>query len=722
MSSRIQGLRRVALGAVLLAIIGWAVWFGISRTPRARKQLTPEQFITNALATLIQSEAEEAGKYWGPELISEPYRKDIDALWDRINRSTNKLETLGSASVGELRMPILSPPIAMPWAISMTTPTGGDRPFTSVAWRAWLHERISEGWELAQCEFRANGFLPGQNPAITYYVSGHLINRRTEERVIVEGTVNLFWGGEPAHPQLQKVDASNVQLRRRTGPPPFQQILDEEVAPPEGSYFIDPLIVWDLAGDRRSEIILAARNMVFRWRTNTWETSALCEESQGIILNAVLGDFTGDGKADFLCAKFDGLYLYEGKQSGKYSGAPRQVWKAQPHLKYAQAIAIGDIDGDGDLDLFLGQYKVPYFEGQMATPYFDANDGFPSYLLINDGQGNFTDATVKSGLGAKRARRVYSASLIDLDRDNDLDLVVVSDFAGLDAFENDGTGHFHDAGDKWFSERHALGMGHTFADFDGNGRIDLLMIGMNSPVASRLDSLGLNRPYDRPDQDMRAKVTFGNRLYFGQEDGAFRETTMGTTVARTGWSWGAAACDIDGDGFPDLYITNGHESRESVHEYEPEFWLHDIYVGNSQENALALKYFRDKFSKTRGKGDSYGGYEKNRLFLNLQGTNFLECAFLFGVALETDCRNVLWEDVTGDGRPDLILTTFEAYPKVRQTLKVFQNELAPTNLPPGRPADDVRQIGKLIQTRRGAIPLITTDSYRSQRQPRLPAQ
>ena len=46
--------------------------------------------------------------------------------------------------------------------------------------------------------------------------------------------------------------------------------------------------------------------------------------------------------------------------------------------------------------------------------------------------------------------------------------------------------------------------------------------------------------------------------------------------------------DFDNDGFTDIYIADGHESRQSVHDHEPEFWLHDIYVGHSRENPVAF--------------------------------------------------------------------------------------------------------------------------------------
>ena len=93
------------------------------------------------------------------------------------------------------------------------------------------------------------------------------------------------------------------------------------------------------------------------------------------------------------------------------------------------------------------------------------------------------------------------------------------------------------------------------------------MIGMNSPTADRLANLNLQRPYDLPDKGMRARTTYGNRLFFGRPDGTFEQTALSDLVARTGWSWGCAAEDFDNDGFPDIYIANGHETGKSVQDY-----------------------------------------------------------------------------------------------------------------------------------------------------------
>ncbi len=64
---------------------------------------------------------------------------------------------------------------------------------------------------------------------------------------------------------------------------------------------------------------------------------------------------------------------------------------------------------------------------------------------------------------------------MDLDEDEDLDLLVVSDFAGIDLYHNDGSGRFDDANDSIRSDRHLFGMSASFADYDLDGRLDFFV-------------------------------------------------------------------------------------------------------------------------------------------------------------------------------------------------------------------------------------------------------
>jgi hypothetical protein len=229
-------------------------------------------------------------------------------------------------------------------------------------------------------------------------------------------------------------------------------------------------------------------------------------------------------------------------------------------------------------------------------------------------------------------------------------------------------------------------------------------------------------------------MTFGNRLYLGGSHAPpFQQTALNEAIAQSDWAWGGAAFDFDNDGLPDLYIANGHESKQSVRDYDSEFWLHDIYVGTSSNSVVANAYFVNKSRQLRGsvqkggRGFSYGGYDKNRLYWNRRGRSFEEIGYLMGVSLEQDSRNVVADDLNGDGKVDLVVTTFEVWPKIQQTIRVFENELPdPGNWigfrlgsSPGGPSP----VGARIVLRRPdgstTAQFITGDSYRSERAPTL---
>jgi hypothetical protein len=676
------------LAGLLLLLLGVLAlrWYvsrpSSSSTAESDKRITE---IAQQVLALADEEKRVAQAVWPKELLAEQCGRVFEQFWDNLNGTSDKFTVLTAFPFGEILGPQFGPPRSLPHSIQLRVQSGGSPAWTPATWKTLMDDASRAGWQVAQTEFRQIEFDtdPAGRPAWSrYYFSAHLINPTAQDRAILEGEFRVTWQAPIRADQLPaviKIEANGVTLRQRHGDPGFREILTEDMAPLEGSFFVDPLIVYDLDGDGTPEIILAAKNLVFRRQANgSYGQQPLCRVPPGLIFTGVIADFDGDGVADFLCAKFEGLYLFKGSPQGTFDEPGRLVWAAKPHLKYGQALTCGDIDGDGDLDVWIGQYKVPYDRGQMPTPYYDANDGYPSYLLVNDGQGNFTDATATSGLGQKRWRRAYSASFISLRTDQPPALVVASDFAGLDVYTNDGHGHFTDESATILPERHAFGMCQLSADFNGDGLQDLLMIGMNVPVAERLQHFGQGRPGFDTYFSMIGPMTDGNRLFLGEPDGRFRLTGLNDAIAHTGWSWGASAFDFDNDGYPDLYVANGHETKQTVRDYETEFWLHDLYVGNSQDNLVAFAYFQNRIAETRGHGMSYGGYERNRLFLNQSGVSFVEIGHLMGVALPADSRNVVGEDLDGDGRPDLLVTTFEVWPRNRQVLHVFQNALPET--------------------------------------------
>ena len=407
-----------------------------------------------------------------------------------------------------------------------------------------------------------------------------------------------------------------------------------------------------------------------------YESEQFCSTPRMQVWNGLFADMDGDGVTDFLYVESDGVFLLKGLPKGRFETPPRALTNKQEDFFGARAITCGDIDNDGDLDVFVGQYKMPYTGGSMPTPYYDARDGYPSHLYLNDGTGNLRDATVEAGLArSKRFRRVYSASFVDLNADGALDLVVTSDFAGVDIYRNDGHGHFTDVTSPWLDESHLFGMGHTFGDFNNDGRLDFYVTGMTSATAERLEYLRLNRPSSKLDGTMRARMIYGSRLYLGKENGGFEENRNSLITARTGWSWGASAADFDNDGWLDIYVVNGMESMAKVHDYDGQFWLHDVFVGDSRESEAEGLYFKIKMIARRQASESYGGFEKNRLLLNQDGKHFANVAHLLGVALEADCPNLVAVDLEGNGKIDLAMISQQAFPEAKFQLRLFRNEI-----------------------------------------------
>lgn len=687
--------------------------------------ISPELF---AQFSALESREQQLDQtLWARERAAEQCGAVFDALWDGLNQTSNKFDVLASFPIGELVVGKYGAPESRMCGIQIFKPSGGGQVWLQQEWQQFLAKAQRDGWRLEHIEFRNIGLDTQTNGApqrsrISFRADVRKVTQ--EERATLEGALLVDWVPNTPGPQpvIKHLDASKVSVRSRRGPVPFQPVLTETIPPPEKWLFIDPLILYDLDGDGFPEIILAGKNLVYRrGQDGQYTPQPLCQYDPGRILSAVIADFDGDGVPDLLCAKPAGLFLFKGSPGGTFNEPGRLAWAANPPLKYAQVITCGDIDHDGDLDVFLGQYKNPYFRGQMPAPFYAANDGHPAYLLLNDGKGNFTDATQSAGLAPKRWRRTYSASFARFGGDANLDLVVVSDFAGLDFYRNDGHGHFRDATEKCIPDPMGFGMAHAVADFNADGEMDLLMIGMSSPTVKRLDHLRLWRPDAREEPTARTRLTSGNRLLLGRADGAFEQAGCNESLANSGWSWGCSAFDCDNDGFPDVYIANGHESRASVQEYEPEFWLHDLYVAGSTNNRLADLYFQSKFTRTRGRGQSYGGYEINRLYLSQQAHAFLEAGYLMGVGLEQDCRNVVTGDLDGDGRVDLLVTTFEVWPVPKQTLRVYRNTLPASGNWIGfrlREARGRSPVGATVTIRYGThsatSQVVTGDSYRSQ--------
>ena len=683
-----------------------------------------------ALQTLANQQVRFDQTVFRHEVDAQAYESAFVALWDRL-RSTEPFEVLRQFPF--VRLELLLPseweplPLGMP-GIRQASLDGEAIPLDHPAYLAQLSELKAAGWKIIQTEWHHSEFRPGKNgqaPQSVISFEIHSTNTNDERRVIVKGQLEVTWTPHKTNSGLRipgTIKVRDTTITDYTGKPAFTKLMQIDPKKVDAKLYprVSPLIVYDLNQDGLPEIILAGCNLVY------WNQGSGRFQHEPMLRNpimplgeaGILSDFNGDGHVDFVSTgKKDGLLrLWTGSAGGQFTAKPSVCF--QSRYENQHTMTAGDIDLDGDLDLFVGQWKQPYLRGSMPTPYYDANDGYPDTLLLNNGTGQFTDGTEAAGLSAKRNRRTYSASFADLDGDHDLDLLTVCDFSGIDLYRNNGKGKFTDVTDQWVKQRHGFGMSHAVNDFDGDGTLDIYMVGMSSTTARRLHRLGVGREGFEKLDAMRAPMTYGNRLYIGGKTG-FHQPDFSSDVARTGWSWGCSSADFDNDGDMDLYVANGHLSGNSALDYCTRFWCHDVYTGTSKPNETLDTFFSGTLQGL-GSNYSWNGFEHNHLFLNRDNTGFSNAAFLLGTAFEFDSRSVVLADVDVDGQTDLLVVQYDAKAR-QQRLFVMRNQIQTKGNwvglhIPNRP--DLPANGATVQlhtrNRNDVRQLITGDSFTSQ--------
>ncbi|MCB1094661.1 MAG: CRTAC1 family protein [Verrucomicrobiae bacterium] len=715
----------VASSAFCLAIL-----LGCSDESHLQSAPPPTQESAASVEALAAERSELDSTVFASEVDAQHHEQVIVQLWDEM-RKGNAFAVLTKLPFSRLVTGEATPQPPVDWGVPDIHAAKLVEPRKTLdhgAFVKMLQDLESAGWHIAQTEWHHTNFVPatetsGARSLVSFEVNA--LFRNNSQRVIVRGKLNIAWKLQPvstSKPEMEEIDALGVELFARKGSPAFTALppIDPKIEAP-GSYpSISPLIVRDLDGDGLSEIVMVGCNLLYRNTGNfTFTKEAFLAQGPKRPSGAgIIADFTGDGIDDFVGGSLEdgSLQFFAGTEGGHFSSAPRISLAGQ--LSNLQALTAGDIDGDGDLDLYVGQWKAPYAEGAMPTPYYDANDGKPDYLLANGGEGNFTDITEAAGFANSRTRRTFSASLVDLNDDRLLDLVQVADFSGLHLHENKGDGTFVEVTDVWVDEHHGFGMSHRLDDFDGDGRLDLYMVGMSSTTARRLDSLGVGRPGFEHYEQMRAPMSFGNRLYLRRENGHFEQNAYTGTAARTGWSWGCTSADFDLDGDPDIYVANGHLSGDSAKDYCTRYWCHDIYTGNSKPNPVLDSFFSSELGTKLGREFSWNGFEHNVLFLNRPNEAFFNASFLLGSAFEFDSRSIISEDLDNDGKPDLLAIEYRTE-TLSQRLHILRNQQETSNHWIGLHVPAVTTaMGATVRAKAGSRiwvkPVITGESLSSQ--------
>lgn len=272
---------------------------------------------------------------------------------------------------------------------------------------------------------------------------------------------------------------------------------------------------------------------------------------------AALADVDGDGDLDaFLGQQWgtaDSILLNDG--SGAFTAVALSRSDASP-----SGGVFGDLDGDGDLDLVVGRLQESP-EPDLILAGTEFGEGVDLYL--NDGSGSFTldNSRIPEGL---ETAMVWESELVDIDLDGDLDLYLANDFGPWlvknQLLLNDGSGRFTLSTDC-FCDLQMYAMGSAVGDVNDDGAPDLYLTDIGGP-----------------------------KLLINEGDGTFYDGTLAAgadipPTERNMSSWGTVFADIDADMDLDLLVMFGRLGRHSDFVKR----LDDSWVdGDDQDDVLLL--------------------------------------------------------------------------------------------------------------------------------------
>jgi hypothetical protein len=336
-----------------------------------------------------------------------------------------------------------------------------------------------------------------------------------------------------------------------------------------------------------------------------------------------VGDFDNDGWPDIFVGNYGKNRLYHNNHDGTFTDVAEKAGVTLGN--WSTGATFGDYDGDGRLDLFVPGYihydmTAPPASGSKSVSSGACNfrgiavmcgprglEGEPDHLFHNNGDGTFTDVSVKAGVSDPNKYYGFSSVFVDLNNDGKVDLAVADDSTPNYLYINKGNGTFED--DSYASGfalnqdgREVASMGLAVGDYDNDGWDDLFITDFSD------------------DYDV---------LYHNDGDAQFSDVSYPTGIAQDTipfLGWATAFIDYDNDGWKDLFMVNGH-----------------VYPGVDQQDW----------------GTSFA--QRPLLFHNNQGKKFtlVPAVENTGLAIVAPSRGAAFGDLFNDGKIDVVINPLD---------------------------------------------------------------
>ena len=504
----------------------------------------------------------------------------------------------------------------------------------------------------------------------------------------------------------------------------------------------------DVDADGRCDVFLAGMgggSSLFR-NLGGWKFENITEKA-GLKLasldctGAVMADIDGDGDLDLLVATIGtGLRCLLNNGKGHFTEQARAT-PLNPGSG-GMSLALADMDGDGDLDCYVCNYRtvtirdqpntrftlrnidgrsqvvsingVPVTDPALASRFkfrvresatggtFDYDEnGEPDVLLRNDGGGNFTPVSWTDGTFLDESGQILTAPpydwglsvmFRDFTGDGAPDLYVCNDFKSPDRiWVNDGRGRFHPLPALSLRQTSLSSMGVDFADLNRDGHDDFLVVDMLSRqhfhrLSQRIDIKPEFQPIGAIANRPQASR---NTLFIARGDGTWAETARFSGLEASEWSWTPIFLDVDLDGYEDVLISNGF-ARDGMN-MDVVARLEAIKKSKPMSSVEQLR-LRTMFPKLE---------TANLAFRNLGNMKFVEAGQEWGFNQQAISQGMCLADLDNDGDLDVVINNLNA------PASLLENKTTAPRLAvklKGR-SSNTHGIGARIVVRGGAVPM-----------------
>lgn len=319
----------------------------------------------------------------------------------------------------------------------------------------------------------------------------------------------------------------------------------------EKSLPIAPSALIDIDNDNIDEVFfgggLTQEDAIYAYRDNAFvnisEEVGLPKKGDSTTsLGVVSGDMDNNGFSDLIVGREDGLRIYynDGKKFTE------KIVETPVNKKSVPAgITLGDIDKDGDLDIFLATYlRKELMEGETIFERYDY--GSTSELLLNNGDNSFKSITKAAGLDY--IHNTFQGVFVDIDNDSWLDLVVVHDTGEARTYKNNGDLTFTMKSNP-LTGKFAYPMGLAVGDYNNDGLVDFMFSNTGSTLPRALAK-----------GDVKDATLFNEKwiLFKNAGDFKFTDAAEEAKIADYEFSWGCTFADMNNDGLQDLMVAENY--------------------------------------------------------------------------------------------------------------------------------------------------------------------